>query len=319
MMKTNRRHIRLISWHWTRYAVRSGAGLVYLMMALVFGLSVAQIVLTPVEQTMAADARAGQESSYEETVGQIVEFGRPVIRWVLGVVSEEGNADGDEAVMMGYGMGPMQSPRDPWTTYLLDDQPGLLSVVFVVLVFGMPFLISFLAFNQIAGDVQSLGLRYLLLRTERSSIFFGRFLGTALFSTVVIAVIIATITFYIGITLKIYSAWSLLAWGLYGFAALSILMLPYIAVCSLVSALVDSSFVSLVVAKLVICGVLLFAVLGSLAWDQAIYVKFALPWGIQNYLLHPEVTHSVGAALACLGYTAVFLFLGYRRFESRDL
>ena len=43
------RHIRLVSLHWTRYAVRSGAGLVFLILALLFGLGVAQTILTPIE------------------------------------------------------------------------------------------------------------------------------------------------------------------------------------------------------------------------------------------------------------------------------
>ena len=122
-MKINQRHIRLICFHWTRYAVRSGAGLVYLMMALVFGLSVAQMVLTPVEQTMAASKRAGYELSYEETVAQIVDFGRPVVAWVLGVAKDkdEPGADGTDgyeaigheavgnetAMMMGSGIANM--------------------------------------------------------------------------------------------------------------------------------------------------------------------------------------------------------------------
>ncbi|MCK4850663.1 MAG: ABC transporter permease subunit [Phycisphaerae bacterium] len=296
-------HIRLISFYQTRYTVRGGAGLVFLMITLVFGLTVAHAVLTPIEQIMAQQAKAGQQSDPQKVVAEIVKLGRPVIQWALGIESDENS--------------PASS--DAWTTFLLDDRPALLSVIFLILLFGMPLLISFLAFNQIAGDVQNRGLRYLLLRTERANIFIGRFLGTAFFSTLVIAIIIATITFYLGVNIKIYSAGLLVGWALHGFLALSVLMLPYIAICSWISASVDSPFVSLVLAKLIIGGVWLFALLGSLVWKPAIYLNYALPWGLQNHLLHPQLTHSLGTALACLGYMLVFLFLGYYRFETRDL
>jgi len=183
----------------------------------------------------------------------------------------------------------------------------------------MPFVISFLAFNQISGDVQNLGLRYLLLRTERCNIFFGRFIGTVLFSTAVMAIIIATITFYLGMKTRLYPAPDLAIWATQGFLALAILMVPYIAVCSLISASVNSPFLSLILAKVVIAGVLLMAILGGFAWKPAKYILYALPWGWQNNLLHPAPTHWLVAVFASLAYTAFFLTLGYIRFETRDL
>ena len=329
LRRVSARHIRLIGTYWMRYVIRSGAGLVFLLIALVFGLSVAHIVLMPVEQIMVQKAKDSQEASREKIVSTIVEFGRPVIRWTLGIKSDEedpssaalqeGVFSPSEGAIVEQMIPQQQGQRDPWTSFLLDERPALLSIIFLILIFGMPFLISFLAFNQIAGDVQNRGLRYVLLRTERANIFIGRFMGTAIFSTLVIAFIIATITFYLGVKIKIYSAGPLAAWALHGFLALAILMLPYIALCLWISTLADSPFLSLVLAKVVIGGVLLFAFLGSLAWKPAIYLNFALPWGVQNHLLHPELAHSLGTALACLGYMSIFLCLGYYRFETRDL
>ena len=321
-------HIRLISLYCTRYTVRGGAGLVFLMITLVFGLAVAQIVLTPIEQVIAQQTKTGLESDPKAVVTSIVDLSRPVIQWALGVESEEDSASSAGARQnpspgsmspLGHLAQQVAPPADPWTRFLLDDRPALLSVIFLILIFGMPLLISFLAFNQIAGDIQNRGLRYLLLRTERANIFIGRFLGTAFFSTLVIAIIIATITFYLGAKIKIYPTGLLIAWAVHGFLALTILMLPYIALCSWISASVDSSFLSLIFAKLIIGGVLLFAMIGSYFWEPVIHLKYALPWALQNHLLHPELTHSLGTALACLGYTLVFLFLGYYRFETRDL
>ncbi|MHC4097657.1 MAG: hypothetical protein ACYSU3_16545, partial [Planctomycetota bacterium] len=108
-------------------------------------------------------------------------------------------------------------------------------------------------------------------------------------------------------------------WALHGFLALSILMVPYIAVCSLISASVDSPFLSLVLAKVAIAGVLLMGLLGGIYWKPAKYILYALPWGWQSNLLHPEMTRCLLAALGCLVYAGFFLFLGYYHFERRDL
>jgi hypothetical protein len=118
---------------------------------------------------------------------------------------------------------------------------------------------------------------------------------------------------------KIYPAGALTLWALHGFVALSILMVPYIAVCSLISASVDSPFLSLILAKVVIAGVLLMGLLGSIAWKPAKYLLYALPWGWQSNLLHYEPTRCLLAALGCFAYAGFFLFLGYYNFERRDL
>lgn len=311
----NARHIRLIATHWSRNAVRSGAGLVYLMIALVFGLSVAHMLIMPVEQLMITQKRDLGRVDPQAVNNLIINVGRPIAQFVLGIRSMEEIAKQDDASPAAAGVGGF----DPWTSFLMEDEPALLSAIFLVLVFGMPFAIGFLAFNQVTGDIQTHGLRYLLLRTERGNIYFGRFLGTAVFSTVVMAILIATITLYLGLRIQIYPAAALTAWAVRGFLALALLMLPYIAVCSIVSASVDSPFLSLVLAKLTIGGVLLFAVVGGMKWESLKLVKYALPWGWQNHLLHPDPSHWLVAGLACLLYTGVFLALGYARFETRDL
>ena len=323
-------HVHLISLYWSRYAVRSGAGLVYLLVALIFGLSVAHLLITPVEQLIAEQKRATGRMDPPVIREAISEIGQPVIQWVLGQktlkeIMQE-SAERQRAMMNDPNNSSMAKDRqkdsfgfDTWVNFLLEKRPALLSAIFLVLLFGMPFVISFLAYNQISGDNQSHGLRYLLLRTERSNIYFGRFLGTVIFSTVVMAIIVATITFYLGMKTRIYPAPALAGWAVCGFLALAILMVPYIAVCSLISVSVDSPFLSLVLAKVTIAGVLFMAILGSFAWKPAKYLMYVLPWGWQCNLLHPEPARWLGAVVACLAYTGVFLMLGYYRFERRDL
>jgi ABC-type transport system involved in multi-copper enzyme maturation permease subunit len=324
------RHIRLISLYWSRYAVRSGSGLVYLLVALIFGLSVAHVLITPVEQLMAEQKRTMGRTDPNDIRMAISVIGQPVAQWVLGqktmkeifqesAARQRSAMNDPNGTSMAEDRQKNNSSTDSWVNFLLEKKPALLSAIFLVLLFGMPFVISFLAYNQVSGDIQSHGLRYLLLRTERSNIYFGRFLGTVIFSTAVMAIIVATITLYLGMKTRIYAAPALASWAVCGFLALAILMVPYIAVCTLISALVDSPFLSLVLAKVTIAGVLFMAILGSFAWKPAKYLMYVLPWGWQCNLLHPDPVCWVGAVVLCLAYTVAFLMLGYYCFERRDL
>jgi len=319
-------HIRLISLYWSRYVMRSGSGLVYLLIALIFGLSVAHILIMPVELLIKQQKQKTDQMNPQEVRNKIIYIGQPIAQWVLGLKSMKEIVQENAVPQRNFpnnpadrDMGISNIGLDPWISFLLEKRPALLSAIFLVLLFGMPFVISFLAYNQVSGDIQSHGLRYLLLRTERRNIYFGRFLGTVIFSTVVIAIIVATITFYLGMKTRIYPAQPLVGWAVHGFLALSILMVPYIAVCSFISASVDSPFLSLVLAKLIIAGVLFGAMLGSFAWKPAKYLMYALPWGWQSHLLHSSPAHLLLAVLGCLLYAAVFVMLGYYRFERRDL
>lgn len=322
----NIHHTGLISRYWNRYAIRSGSGLVYLLIALVFGLSMAHLMISPVEQLMTRQEKEIGRTDPKIINMTIINIGKPIFRFILGSKSSEeksGQENSEPANSKDASILTTADQTDadftPWVRFLLEDRPALLSAIFVVLVFSMPFAISFLAFNQVTGDIQTYGLRYLLLRTDRCSIYFGRFLGTVIFSTVVIAILVVTITLYLGAKLKIYPAGDLAGWAVCGFLALSILMVPYIALGSLISASVDSPFLSLVLLKVIIAGVLLLSVLGSLAWEPAKYFKYILPWGWQNNLLHPDPIHWGGAAVACVVYTVVYLLMGYYYFEKRDL
>ena len=183
----------------------------------------------------------------------------------------------------------------------------------------MPFVIPLGSFDQTSGDIGNRGLRYLLLRTERPNIYLGRALGTAVFAILVQAFMILVIAVYLGAKVKIYPLADLAMWSLYGFLALSVLSLPYVALCAWISASTSSGMVSLIVSNLVIGGVLFAAYIGATYYEGIRYVAWVLPWGIQRELLAPSFVRVATATAMCLGYTVVFLFLGHRTICTRDL
>jgi ABC-type transport system involved in multi-copper enzyme maturation permease subunit len=291
------RQAGIVAEYTGRYAIRGGTGLVFLLVALTSGLLVAHVILTPVEVTRAE----AQGASDAQIVDALLDAARPAVSWAIGGRS----GDGAEA--------------ERWTAFLLDDRPALLSAILLLTLFMWPFLITLGAFNQLSGDVSSRRIRYLLLRVPRSRLFFGRLAGTALFALATLVLLVAVVVLYLGLNIRIYGWGELLAWAAWGVVALTLVTLPYVALCAWISAAVDSPFGSLTVSALVVGGVPLLALIGKVSWEPAGYVRYLLPSGIHNHLLHHDWTHVLGAAAACLAYTAAFAALGHRHFARRDL
>jgi hypothetical protein len=306
----NARHLRLVSTYSTRYAVRGGTGLVFLLIVLVFGLIAASMIITPVEEWKRAEEKqSGREISMANYVSFLIDQARPAVEWAIG----------DPEAEPSYGESGQSEEVREWASYLLDKRPALLSAVLLILVFAMPFLVVTGAFNQYSGDVASRGIRFQLLRTERANIYFGRFIGTVFYSGLTMALLVLTIVAYMGLRLGIYAWGDLLLWGLWGFLGLTILCMPYVALCGWISGAIDSAFGSLTISAIIVGGVPLFALIGRAAWEPVGYVKYLLPWGLQNNILHYQLSTVALTVLACIGYTAFFLALGYRHFATRDL
>jgi len=304
------RHVLLIAKYSARYSVRGGIGLVFLLLSLSFGLLVAQAMLQPVElgaSQFAKRSRSGdQQEARQYVLEQLTERSKPVIAWMLKPSSAEPDAAADRAA-------------DDWTDYLLDDRPGMLSAIFLILLFGWPLVVAFGAFDLYSGDIGSRQLRYQLLRTDRSSIYFGRLLGMLATFVIVLVLLGTTVTAYMGLKLGLYPWPALLGWGAYCTLAMVVVSVPYIALCAWISTGFGSSFASLTIASLVVSGVPLFALLGQRLHESAAYVNYVLPWGFQMRLFHHDPVQVALAVSGCVLQTALFLWLGYRKFTRRDL
>ncbi|MCA8975453.1 MAG: hypothetical protein KDC98_12085 [Planctomycetes bacterium] len=310
----NGRQILLIANYSARYSVRGGIGLVFLLLSLTFGLMVAHLMLQPVEiatkKITAEHKQADKEEVRERVLATIVERAKPVVSWMLTTKTDEDDSEAAAAAT---------EDADTWAAYLLDDRPAMLSAIFLILLFGWPFLVSFGAFDLFAGDIGSRQLRYQLLRVDRGSIYFGRLLGMLITFAMVLALLGITVVVYMGGKLPLYSWGDMIAWMLHGTAAILIVSLPYVALCGWISAALGSSFASLTITSVIIGGVPLFAMIGRMTHEAAGYIIYALPWGYQTRLLHHDPMQVGLAALGCLGMTALFTWLGYRKFTRRDL
>jgi hypothetical protein len=304
-LHVNARQIGLICRYSIRHSLRSGSALVFMLLTVFFGLITANAIIAPFEL-----ARSGAAGANPASVEQnLVSLAQPAVEWVI---APHGSADPKKQQAA-------EERTRRWADYLLHERPALLSAIFLVLLFGMPLVIPFGAFNQTAGDIGSRSLRYVLLRTERANIFLGRLLATMAFTVAVQALVIVTIALYLWLKVGVYGGAEIASWSVRGFVAIAVSGLPYVAVCAWISAARDSALTSLVLANALIGGVLLAPAIAAFSWEPARYAIYLLPWGVQNSLLGPTAGMVAAAFGACLVYVAVFSWLGAVTFGRRDL
>ena len=133
----NLAQVRLVATYWVRFSLRTGGGLIALLLVLLTGLSVAAAFIAPVEAFMEASPEAGHS-------------GREAVAVVKDLAESDALVDLVERVI-----GTKEEAR-----YLLQQNPALLSVIFLVLFWFFPFLACVGSFNQTSGDIGSRGLRY---------------------------------------------------------------------------------------------------------------------------------------------------------------
>ena len=310
-------HVRLIARYSTKYSIRGGVGLIFTLLALLFGLIVANAMISPIEFLQAslereADGSLEPDEVQKQVLDGVAEAARPVVGWVLGS-SKIADISDPTAKQ------EAETAMEAWIGYLLDDHPALLSAIMLVLMWGWPFIVACGAFDMFSGDIASRGLRYQLLRADRGSIFFGRLIGMFATFVIVLALLMGTVTLYMGFKLPYYQWGALLSWAVYGLAAMVTMSLPYLALCSWLSASFGSSMGSLALGSAFIGGVPLLTLIGSRIYEPAENFIYLLPWGIQHHLFNPGFGNVMGTVVGCLAYTALFLFLGYRKFTTRDL
>ena len=291
--------IRLVASYSVRFSIRTGGGLMALLVILTIGLTASTFIVKPVEFAMAQGPDLGHSEA--ETAARIDEISQ---------------SDGIVDLVKGL----TGSSREE-TEYLLREQPALLSAIWLVLLLVFPFMACLSGFNQTAGEIGTRGLRYLLLRTARVNIFLGRFLGTFLFTAVSAALMVGVLIAYIGIKMNIYPLMDLLSWGLQGYLSLMLVAGAYLALCAWVSAMLDSAFASLALCTAIAGGSIIVVKLAD-AMTRGVdleWLALLLPWGWKFDLLSGDLGTRLLADGAMLGFMLVFLALGLRTFTKRDL
>jgi hypothetical protein len=385
-------HLKLIASSHVRNSLRSGSGVIFLVLALLAGLVLATIAVFPSDQALTigelfgskeldpetpmiedvarapnADARRealdrlrdlekkkteyvdnalkDREGKADSAVGRVVDEHKG--KWVginkrflqaidkgdvveIQRIREEqrpvetkmGIALAFEKSIHSWGpsvVGTVTNMDDDDTSNILEDKPALISLFMLLLTLFLPFLTALGAFNQTAGDIGTRGLRYLLLRTERANVYLGRMIGTYLFTLTVITVIIAVVGIYLMIKVPFYSSGDMFLALLRGWFMCAIFALPWVALCAWISALIPMPFLSLLVSA---GGLAFWVIINAIARskaDAAEYVSYLTPWGFKWWLYSANIGKVLGGVAIMLAFTALFVFLGLRYFNRRDV
>src|SRR5947208_615023 len=95
-------------------ALRGGAGILFFVATLLTGLTIAQIVLGPIEAAGAHMRKAGANVDQATMVRQWTDLAKPAITWALG-----GSAPIEQE--SGPSPDPHHQQAERWATYLLDE------------------------------------------------------------------------------------------------------------------------------------------------------------------------------------------------------
>jgi hypothetical protein len=193
-----------------------------------------------------------------------------------------------------------------------------LSAYWVMCVGLLPMCTLFFAADQTSSDRSRGTLRFLMLRTSRDSVFFGRFLGQMLIQSILISLSIAATLAMAWWRLGSLSAAALEA-ALIMVINLVVIIAPFTALMAMCSALVKSSRMAISLA-VVGSGVVL-GVLGWVAWYLPMVREFMafVPGAQISQVLSQAGWSTLQSSGLPLAQTAVFLLIGRQIMQGKSL
>ena len=307
MMHHPARHIGHHAMMMMTHSMRSGAGVAFIFLTIIIGLSLANLTVTPVELEMI-------------TVEELQDSSAKFIGVALATATlrASGGDDNSDSLTSRMETGDLVD-LGMWARYLVVENPMLLSITVLLLGVVLPLLLPLGSFTVISGDVQHRTVRYLLPRTTRSSILLGRWLGSLILSWALILFLISSVVIYLSIMIPSESLEDLIPWGGRCFLALFFLTLPHVSSGILCSATFSAPMVALLAAIGATVGIPLLSLSLQEAWEPLGNLLYLLPWGYSHQLLSPSMENFFEASAYCLGHAALFLTLALLKFRRADL
>ena len=202
---------------------------------------------------------------------------------------------------------------------LLQERPATLAAYLVVATMLTPLFAMLASCDQTATDLGTRHIRFLIPRVGRAEIFIARLVGAAIIMSLaqllagIAATIVAIVVHGGGET----STAAIVGYGAQVTGFLIVYSLPIVALMSLVSAAMASVGLALLV------GLGGYAILGvtpglMLTGTVGTVASFLMPGGLKPYLLQPELGPALAACAGALAYVALYVFLGWQVFRTRD-
>lgn len=313
-------NVWIVAITYVRFALRTGAGIVFVFLFFtgMIGLAgtMTRIVLGFLDFQTDMSEGEKMDALYPIFVKMLTQFDR--------LASDEFPKEALQMPDPMFMLANMSEAKTPETWYLTVTNPGLISMIYVLLLWVIPLTACLVGFSQTAIDAGNRGLRFLLLRTERFHVYFGRFLGTVIYVSISMFGCMIIICAYFHFGLDAYEAVDVWRWGIQCTLATFLLVIPYLAICAWVSGASNGGFISLILCFAVCFGsvfiimTLVGTVRAKLGLDLSEMLRL-FPIGWKDDLLSVHLGRRLVAYGMMLVFTAVYLSLGYRQFNRRDL
>jgi hypothetical protein len=291
-------HVILIAQASIRQALRGASGVLFILAAWGVGLLTAQILFWAAS-LFQMRAPQGVEPSLGLVLERINAFILPLINQLLSL------APG--------------SAVEGWAEYLLFDRPGFLSLLFLIYGFVTPAIVSFIGSSQISSDTRFKGLRFLLLRTTRRDIYFGKLLGSSLVAALVLLVLVIATLAHVQLRVGVYELAPVMLWGLWGILAFAVISFPYVSLSLGFSGVINSGVGAFFSSIGALIGVPVLAFSLSKLWQPLGYISYLLPYRAALLMFHKSPAIVALAVLVLAGYGTAYAMAGYFIFRRRDL
>lgn len=193
-----------------------------------------------------------------------------------------------------------------------------IALYWVLSLYLLPFFCIVIAADQIASDKARGTLRYITLRTSRSNVFFGRFIGQAFIQFLLVVVTLVSVLILLALRspdqlTAVMESVPVVITNLF------LVLLPYIALMSLVSVLAKSARQATMYA--VIAWILVSLIL---AWVQSRFgpisaLDWVLPGSQISSLMKLSGWQTMDLAVVPLLHTLALLALGWWAMQRCDL
>ncbi len=205
----------------------------------------------------------------------------------------------------------------PTATHLSYCPPTLFLILYKGTLLFVPLLILLVGFEQIAGDIQHRGIRYLAGRARRSAIVAGKALGT----WAVIAVMILVLHLTVWISMLIFgtdTVGAIAAWGPRLWLFSTVYAAAWVGVTALVSSFFRTPIVSLFVGGALFFGLWITHKIFAFI-DATQGVTWIYPFAYVDLLESAEPLRVIGGVAALLAWGALMVVGASVVMNRRDI
>ncbi len=201
--------------------------------------------------------------------------------------------------------------------YLSRCPSSIFLFLFKGMLYFLPLLVLMIGFEQLAGEVQHRGIRYVAGRARRSSIVVGKALGV--WAVVSVMVLVLHVTVWTAIIVRgTDQAGNVLSWGARVWAFAVADAAAYVGLTALVSSWFRTPIVALFVGIALFFGLWLTAVILD-AFKATEAAAWAFPGTYERLLSSPEPLRVLGGIGALLAWGAVMVGITVAIVERRDI